>query len=283
MRLESPPGLVGSYRRAITPRRRGGDMPDLELELPGVEVERDHLAAYARVCGFRLRDELPPTYPHVLAFPLAMRLMTDRRFPVSLLGLVHIRNRIRQLRPLLLGEPLTLRVRAGRTGEHERGTQFDVVAEAEARGVTVWEGVSTYLRISRPGGSRDGERSEPPTPAAIWTVADDTGRRYAAVSGDRNPIHLRRLTAKAFGQPRPIAHGMWLKARCLAALEGALPDPLTADARFRSPVRLPSRVAFASWPDEGGRGFALWSPRDGRPYVAGSVGVPHGSGERPAG
>jgi hypothetical protein len=269
-RLSAPPRLAASYRRAVTPRRRSAGMPDLALELPDVVVDREHLAAYARVCGFRLRDELPPTYPHVLAFPLAMRLLTDRRFPVSVLGLVHIRNRIEQRRPLLLGEPLTLRVRPGETGEHERGTQFDVVAEAAVGDETVWEGVSTYLRISR-SGAGGSERSEPPTPAAIWTFPADTGRRYARVSGDRNPIHLRRLTARAFGQPRPIAHGMWLKARCLAALEGALPDPLTVDVRFRSPVRLPARVAFASWPEDGGRGFALWSPRDGRAHVAGSV------------
>src|SRR5215204_6555863 len=56
-------------------RRRHEDLPDTELVLPQVRVDPDHLARYARVCGFGVRDELPPTYPHVLAFPLAMRLM----------------------------------------------------------------------------------------------------------------------------------------------------------------------------------------------------------------
>ena len=56
-----------------------------------------------------------------------------------------------------------------------------------------------------------------------WRLPGDLGRRYAAVSGDRNPIHLYALTAKAFGFPRQIAHGMWSKARCLAASRTGCP------------------------------------------------------------
>ena len=37
-----------------------------------------------------------------------------------------------------------------------------------------------------------------------------------------NPIHLSALTAKALGFKHAIAHGMWVKARTLAALAGAL-------------------------------------------------------------
>ena len=39
-----------------------------------------------------------------------------------------------------------------------------------------------------------------------WRLSGDLGRRYAAVSGDHNPIHLYPLTAKALGFPRQIAH-----------------------------------------------------------------------------
>ena len=74
----------------------------------------------------------------------------------------------------------------------------------------------------------------------------DIGRRYAAVSGDRNPIHLHALTAQAFGFPSAIAHGMWLKARTLASLEGRLPDAYTADVAFKLPVLLPSTVSIAA-------------------------------------
>ena len=67
------PGLDGG--------RRPGDLPATELVLRGVGVDRARLAAYARVCHFRLGDTLPATYPHVLAFPLAMTLCRPRTSP----------------------------------------------------------------------------------------------------------------------------------------------------------------------------------------------------------
>lgn len=75
-------------------------------------------------------------------------------------------------------------------------------------------------------------------------MPEDTGRRYGAVSGDRNPIHLHALSARAFGFPRAIAHGMWTKARCLGAIAGELPDAYAVSVTFRKPVLLPARVSF---------------------------------------
>ena len=105
--LSEAPGLGGSYARALlsaVPVLGGGggdEAPDHELALEGVTVDRGHLAAYDRVCGFRLSDALPATYVHVLAFPLALRLMTERAFPLPIVGLVHIENRIVQSRPIV--------------------------------------------------------------------------------------------------------------------------------------------------------------------------------------
>jgi MaoC like domain len=257
-------------RIALSPlrRRRPRELPDRELTRDAVVVDREHLAAYDRVCGFRLRDELPPTYPHVLAFPLAMDLMTASDFPFGVLGLVHVANRIEVLRPPGAEEPLDLRVRAADLAPHDRGTQFDVLAEASASGETVWRARSTYLHRERGGGEGRGRGDAPPRdPTATWTVPADVGRRYARVSGDRNPIHLHPLAARAFGQPGAIAHGMWTKARCLAALEGSLPAAYAVEVRFKRPLRLPGRVAFLA---RDGR-FGVYGARSGRPHLTGSV------------
>jgi acyl dehydratase len=248
-------------------RRRPDVLPDRELTR-SAEVDRHALAEYDRVCGFRLRDELPATYPHVLAFPLAMELMAASDFPFSPLGLVHIGNRIEQRRPLRADERLELRVRAENLGPHERGTQFELVGEASVAGEVVWRDVSLYLHREGKGGSSASSReSEPPPPSAIWTVPGDIGRRYARVSGDANPIHMHSLSAKAFGQPSAIAHGMWTKARCLAALEGRLPEAYTADVRFKLPLRIPGRVAFSFTDGE----FAVHDARSGKPHLTGTV------------
>ncbi len=285
--LSSPPSLTTLYPRALAGstarpvlrrvpvlgRHFGGDgLPDLELTLTDAAVDRSRLAEYDRVCGFRLRDQLPAPYPHLLAFPLAMELMTDGSFPFGVLGLVHIRNRIEQLRPIGLEERLSVRVRAEGLEPHDRGTAFDIVAEASAGGQWAWRSTSTYLhKEGGGGGGRDRDREEPPPANAVWEVPGDIGRRYGAVSGDRNPIHLHPLSARLFGLPRPIAHGMWLKARCLAALESSLPEAYTVDVRFKLPVHLPGRVAFESHAENGGLAFSLHDAKSGKPHLEGTV------------
>ncbi len=107
-------------------------------------------------------------------------------------------------------------------------------------------------RQARPSAGEEGPRqasrpAEPQLPTAgLWRLPSDLGRRYAAVSGDANPIHLNPLAAKAFGLPRTIAHGMWTHAHALAALQPRLPDSFGASVRFAKPVLLPSTVRFAA-------------------------------------
>jgi len=281
--LADPPRLGPIFAGAVLRRSVGSGLPDRELVLRDVTVDRDRLAAYNRVCGFRLRDELPATYPHVLAFPLAMALMAEPGFPLPLLGLVHVANRVELRRAILLSEPLTFAVRAEALRPHDRGTQVDVVASATVDGEPVWHGRSTYLRrVSSSSTSARNEspatrdeppaaRDESPAPTAIWRVDRRVGGDYAAASGDRNPIHTSRLLARAFGFPRPIAHGMWSKARCLAALEGRLPDAYTVDVSFKLPILLPATVALGTTGTADGWRFWLHDAKSGKPHLAGSV------------
>jgi acyl dehydratase len=257
---------------ALEPLRHRPDaLPDTQLWRSGIEIDRSHLAAYDRVCGFRLSDTLPPTYAHVLAFPLAMELMASGDFPFGVLGLVHVRNAIEQLRPLRADEPLDLLVWAENLAGHPRGRTADIVAEGSVDGEPVWRDSSTYLHRER-GGSKDvKEHRQPPEASAVWDVPADAGRRYASVSGDRNPIHLHPLPARILGQPGAIAHGMWTNARCLAALQGQLPDAFAVEVAFKLPVRLPAKVAFASWREEQRRRFALHDARSGKPHLDGTL------------
>jgi acyl dehydratase len=230
--------------KAVLPGR-GDEMPQ-EVLAREVTVDPVALAKYAHVCGFTLRDELPPTYPHVLAFGSQMELLA--RAPFSAVGVVHIANRITQHRPLLLGETLTLSVRVGELRPHRRGQVFDFSTEVRAGEELAWEATSTNLKRGAGDESiRDGWTFEAPPVNAEWRLRDDVGRRYAAVSGDHNPIHLHAWSAKPFGFPRAIAHGMWTKARCLAALR--LPGAFTAEVRFKQPILLPGKVTFGEAED----------------------------------
>jgi acyl dehydratase len=269
--LTRAPNLAALYFKAITsPMRRGDELPGTRYVRTEIDIDRDQLAAYNRVCGFRLRDELPLTYLHTLGFPVAMRLMTDPGFPFPLAGLVHVTNTITQHRPLLLTETLTQQSWLENLRPHPRGRQFDIVTETSVGDEVAWHEVSTYLRREH-SGERRGDRpvavEDSGPPAAVWRLPGDLGRRYAAVSGDRNPIHLHSLAAKAFGFPRAIAHGMWLKARCLAAFDGRLPGSCTVRVEFRTPTPLPSTVEFH---EHGSFDFAVRA-RSGKPHLTGAV------------
>lgn len=279
--LQGSPSLRPLYLKAVAGALplplggRGDELPERRLTLDGVTVDQENLVAYDRVCGFRVQDRLPATYPHVLAFPLAMAIMTDRSFPFPLLGLVHVGNRIEQLRPLTLSDAFSLQVWAENLRPHPKGRQLDLVAEASVGGgEVVWRDRSTYLRAGS-GGSGEKTKTEDPPPAdgaALWSVPGDIGRRYAEVSGDSNPIHLHGLAARAFGQPGAIAHGMWMKARCLAALEARLPDAFEVEVAFTSTLKIPGKAKFATAPIDGGRRFGLLPPKEGkRPFLVGRL------------
>jgi acyl dehydratase len=277
--LQAAPSLPALFARAaVTARGRGGDLPDTRLARTGVRVEAADLAAYDRVCRFPLADTLPPTYPHVLTFPLQMALMSDRSFPLALPGFVHVRNRIDVVRPISADEPLELEVWAERFATHRSGATVDLCASVSAGGNEVWRSRSTYL--SRGAKAPDGAPASDldlavgdlPRPVATWRVPDDAGRRYAGVSGDVNPIHLSGLTAKAFGFKRAIAHGMWVEARALAALSGRLPEAMAVDVVFKKPLFLPSTVTLSTAPVDGdGWDLAVRNATTGADHLLGTV------------
>jgi acyl dehydratase len=278
--LEAAPSLKRLYAQAVAaPLLPGGDadLPLRELVLRGTAVERDRVADYAHVCGFVLRSDAPGTYPHILAFPLHLDLMTDRSFPFSVLGLVHIANRIEVVAPIPVGESLDIAVHAEGLRAHRRGRQFDLVTEARLGGEIAWRSSSTYLhRESGSGngggeGDREDERDRELDVAAEWTVPGDTGRRYAGVSGDRNPIHMHPLSARLFGFPSAIAHGMWTKARCLSAFDGRLGEKFSIEAEFKAPLRIPGRARFLTGRADEGWLFRVEAPDGGRSHVVGSI------------
>ena len=252
--------------------KKGSSLPDLTLRRKDVAIDRDHVAAYARVCAFEPSQTLPFTYPHMLAFPLHMGIMTDSSFPFPAIGTVHVGNAITQHRPISPDERLEVVATSTNLRAHPKGRVFDLVTTVTADGETVWESTSNYLRVGR-GDKEAKAGGEPfdvvPGGGIEWPLSGDLGRRYAGVSGDHNPIHLYPLTAKAFGFPRHIAHGMWSKARCVAAIANRLPDSARVEVEFKKPIFLPAKVAFGSRAGADGIDFSLTNPKDGAPHLVG--------------
>ncbi len=183
--LDSPPSILPLYARAAAPLipgasllpfvpGRAAEVPDTELVLGGVRPDPDAVAAYAKVCGFSLRDTLPPTYPHVLAFPLHMALMADGGFPFGAVGLVHVENRIVQHRPL---------------GDR-RGAEADRPPDAPCSRTNAARPSRSRPRPG-PAARRPGSRPAPSCTAARPRNSPPTGRKPTHIVGNR-PIGRRR-------------------------------------------------------------------------------------------
>ncbi|EPN21893.1 MaoC-like domain protein, partial [Pseudomonas syringae pv. actinidiae ICMP 18804] len=118
--------IQAALRRKVT----GTQLPDLGLR-SWITVDNDKLEAYRKVCGFADSSLLPPTYPHALAFTLQMQLMTSPEFPFPLLGLIHLGNQIRTLRPLGGVSQLYISVQATDLRPHPKGATFTLLTQAE--------------------------------------------------------------------------------------------------------------------------------------------------------
>ncbi|MDE2150283.1 MAG: hypothetical protein KGJ55_10765 [Gammaproteobacteria bacterium] len=274
--LPKLPSPYPAYRRALwSMLTQSGDprqLPELGVRVAGVTVDPRRLAAYREVCGLPPSDQLPITYPQVLAGSLHLHLLSRPQFTLPLLGLIHVANRIHRRRPLAAGQPLDLKVRIGESRRAKRGLEFDLLTEAAIGAVTVWSASATVLQLRNRSG--DGKQRPKTAGASSYQRFDapaDIGRRYARVSGDYNPIHLSAASARMFGFPRAIAHGMWTLARCLSLLPGVDADSLDElTVQFKQPLLLPAQAALR-WRGDGlPRTFELVGD-SGRVHLSGGL------------
>lgn len=288
LQYDQLPSVAPSYVRAATTFSGGlpknGTIPDITATLKNLHARAEHLARYRKVCGFPHGDTLPITYPHVLAFPMHMAVLTHKRFPLKLLGLIHVRNSITQHRAIRVDEPLDLTVSVGGHRDVDLGVEFDLVTTvADAAGNTIWEATGAMLsrqpgKSSKSGSGKPKKRHDgveldfAPEHEVTWDVPEDIGRRYAGAAGDYNPIHLSPWSAKLFGFPRAIATGMWTKARVAAELEPHLTqDAYTLALAFKKPVFLPSSTCLKYTQNEQGMDFALVNDKGDKLHLSGDV------------
>ncbi|MCM6777435.1 dehydratase [Nocardia sp. CDC159] len=255
---------------------RKSQIPDRAIELTGLKIDVDNLAAYCHATGLRFGDALPLTYPFVLTFPLVMQLVVARDFPFVAVGAVHAENVIERTRDISVSEPLDIRAHVENLREHPKGLLVDAISEVSVGRELVWRQVTTFLhqqKTSLSGGPKPEPKPDevPPPPLRTLRVDQAQIHRYAAASGDRNPIHMSALGAKAFGFPRSIAHGMWSAAAILGAIEGRVPARTTYSVKFGKPILLPSTVNVYADQVSGGWDLALKHPKKGYPHLTATL------------
>ncbi len=79
-------------------------------------------------------------------------------------------------------------------------------------------------------------------PAKTFTITRADLVRYAAASGDHNPIHQDEDVARSVGLPGVIAHGMYTMALAARAVGEWFPgaEVISFGCKFTSPVVVPA-------------------------------------------
>ena len=241
-----------------------------------VRIDPSKLEEYRRQCGFEKSKYLPFTYPFLLTFPLQSALFLSDAYPHAVMGLVHIRNIITQHKQIPVDATLDTDCTLIGPEKVHNGELFTFYTRMHMDGELVWECRSVLLKR----GKKNPDMEKAPTldvlenPERIvdWEVPALTGVKYALLGRDINPIHLFPFTARAFGFKRPIAHGMWAKARAMASIESHLkgrPAEVTVD--FKLPIFLPGQAQLGYNVRKDGVDFGLTDPEDGKPFLAGQV------------
>jgi len=279
--LDRMPATGANYLKAALSLGRRAEgavaIPELSATLPELRVDPGQLAAYREICGFAAGDDLPIPFPQVIAAAIQMHLLNQKDFPIPLIGLVHLRNRIEQQRPLRADETFKVDVRiAGGGNTTDKGLEFDIVTDFSVGEERIWAATATVLhRAKKKSEKPSGKRPAPPASTSLshyesFDAPADIGRRYGKISGDMNPIHLSPFSARLFGYPKAIAHGMWSLARSTALLEPRLGRaPRKLECAFKQPLFLPGRVALKHQKAAGGIEFSLLSRNSDKVHVVG--------------
>lgn len=276
--LSHVPSFASIWAAALSrpPVARSASLPHTVYAVRDVRIDPERSAQFDHVLGVSASDYVHPGFLHVLAFPVALSLMAAPRFPAPLLGLVHVKNSVLQHRPITVGERIDIDCHVQNLAPHRRGRTFEAVSVISSGGSIIATDVSTYLARGQGAADSSGESASqrsvrppftPRPPSARWRLPSNTGRTYASVSGDINPIHMSALSAKAFGFPSAIAHGMYTASRAFSEAGPDLAQPLRWDVEFAAPVLLPATV-WVSYTDDGGgrtefQGYKAARPRRG--------------------
>jgi MaoC like domain len=249
------PGRVGSYVRTMLSRKPSlapAEAPLTRIDVTGrgLRIPARAVRNYLAVCGTTgTHDAVPPLYPQVFALPLHLKILTSPVFPVRPLGVVHLRNVVRQSASVPMDTDLDMHTALVAKREVDAGQEYDIATRCSVDGAVPWEAMTTFL-VRRPASEVRGRPPRPPSlrgatstdfVAVAVPAPEDIGRRYAGCSGDYNPIHWNDRTAGWFGFRKAIAHGMWsLAASLVAAKRDVYVRPFEIEARFSAPIYLPA-------------------------------------------
>jgi acyl dehydratase len=288
LNFDTKPANGKAMLKALVLPRKGFDsnvgLPNIKATWKDAKADSIALNDYLLTLNLEKGDTLPILYPHVMAGSMHMNMLSHKAFPIRLLGSVHLKNTITQIKAIADDAVMDIKSEIGTYRLVEKGVEFDFTTDAYVNGEKVWEEVSTYFQTGRFGGKENPSTEKSfeldslnaPEETGSWHVPNNRGKRYAKITGDYNPIHMSPLAAKLFGFKRDIAHGFGVLAEAIeysAAINtaGGLEKSLQVDVVFKGPVFLDSDVTIKQNKEQDANRFDVYCADNTRPSICGSV------------
>lgn len=230
------------------------------------QLDQAQLQGFRAYFDFVEQDQPPLVYWYLLAQRAQIALLVQPVFPLPLPGIVHFGNTLHQEAPYQADQPIDIGVSVFMAAKAE-GSLFPVLmVNFRQGGKTFLSCQSDYFfRRKRQSPKKKKEREAPTFLQAEqqehWELAADTGRIYARLSGDFNPIHLYPWFARLSGFPRRIIHGWYSLSRALATIERGRGEPISfVSVQFKKPLLLPGEATLHWRTEEDGTAFQLTDP-----------------------
>ncbi|MBI4988320.1 MAG: acyl dehydratase [Rhodocyclales bacterium] len=275
------PSALAFMARALRPS------PGLKRGVPAIAARWRHRVAPAELARFNAlsglpgSETLPLLYPHTIAFPLHMAILTQPAFPVPIWTVLQVRNRIQQHAPLARDATLDITVQVAGHRILEKGAEFDLHATVGDGTTIAWESVNTFYvrgRFGAPTAQAVPEAQKVSLPeTASWHMPAGGGWHYGGLSGDYNPLHLWSGYARKHGFAQAFFHPQRVLGHCLARLpqvDSSL--PLRLEAWLKGPVFYGAPVKLRSETGPDGTRFALHVNEDERPAIVGLLNTERG-------
>jgi len=276
------PNTFSLYLKGIIAKRRGlmpGEkIQEMKVEWKDFRIDPSHLNKVSALCGLHQSGTMPLIYPLTFLFPLHMIMIAHEKFPLLYLRMLHIRDHIRQNRPVGTGEVLHISCKIQGQRVMPKGLEFDIHSLVSSEDEPVWEGISTNFfpwSFGEPGQPSLLAGFDPlpdECDTVQWTMPRGSGLRFGLLIGDYNGIHYLAPYARMLGFKRDFSHAQRSMAECLRRLPSLNGnEPLCLDVSLKGPVYYSERVTLKYAGRNGGYRFDLLASGDDRPRIMGNI------------
>ena len=202
----------------------------------------------------------PPMFAAIVTWLSVVTVMTDSELHADLLRLLHSAQDMEFLAPLRPGDSITSTARIASIETHQGGESMALEIEArnDRRDIVNRTVFTSFIRGRRSSAPPVDSKPEPvdrgaPLVTVAQTIDLDQTSRYAAASGDLNPIHVDANVARMAGLPGIIVHGLCTMAFTAKVIVDRLcaGDPTRLKrlaVRFSRPVFPGDTIITRVWP-----------------------------------